>query len=987
MSRPKLSLAVVGTALLILLVAGCSDEATSTPMPTATPSPAPTATPALTSTPAHTPIPSPTPTATPSPTPTPTPSPPDLVVDLLTVSGRDFMGGQSFTLSATVRNEGPGASSPTTLRYYRSTDSTISTEDDEVDSILVARLEASASSTESILTVTPPSPGTYYYGACVAPVPHESNRTNNCSSSVAVTVLPPPPDLTVVEPAVSDSNPMLGQTLVLRFSVRNQGAWVSGPTTLRYYRSTDATITSTDTEVGTDQIHRLNPSDSGAESILTHAPPTPGVYYYGACAEPVSGESDTTNNCSAVVTARVSEFNTDNLPWIADGATNAERRALFRIGELAQIDRSMSQRVAGSLWLSDGVTHDELDVLSLVSRLASTRLDEAVLVTTIPDQTGQLMQDTMSSLWKIRSNHPSRAQRLMREPWVEDGLTAEEAALIVTIGSAIVSQEFFDEMVRGGVVWSETIDLPLAGEVDLFAVGRSEDELHTVLDAMVFATEHLEEFMEVPWPKSDVILLLESEFQIAESDAAGVNNGSRAAIKSASRKRVLYHEMAHFYFGGGGARTPEWLTEGAAEFLMSYAVLKEADLEISFYEEYISSKVRISDDCFSVSTMNVQEWITSGLSVVEDGRVNTCPYRLGLHFLTGLHHILGHEVVLSALRELYETSRSTEATEDKIYQTFLKNTPQSKRDDYRFLYNCLHGRPIQGYTPPPKDAPSSEVRNALVALHHATNGASWKNSQNWLSDSPLDQWHGVLTDCDGSVVALDLGGNQLSGPIPTELGSLADLRHLSLRDNQLSGTIPTELGNLAKLQFLSLGNNELTGEIPAELGSLAKLQALGLWSNQLSGEIPAELGNLAKLQSLRLSHNQLTSEIPTRLGDLIHLEDLNLSGNKLSGTIPTELGSLANLTHLLLSTNRLSGPIPPELGGLANLTHLSLFGNQLSGMIPSELGNLAKLEVLWLGHNRLRGCIPAKLLAITGERDNNQADNDLVRLGLPFCDS
>ena len=50
---------------------------------------------------------------------------PDLVVDTPTVSESAPTAGASFTLNATVRNQGNGSSAFTTLRYYRSTDSTI----------------------------------------------------------------------------------------------------------------------------------------------------------------------------------------------------------------------------------------------------------------------------------------------------------------------------------------------------------------------------------------------------------------------------------------------------------------------------------------------------------------------------------------------------------------------------------------------------------------------------------------------------------------------------------------------------------------------------------------------------------------------------------------------------------------------------------------------------------------------------------------------
>ena len=250
---------------------------------------------------------------------------------------------------------------------------------------------------------------------------------------------------------------------------------------------------------------------------------------------------------------------------------------------------------------------------------------------------------------------------------------------------------------------------------------------------------------------------------------------------------------------------------------------------------------------------------------------------------------------------------------------------------------------------PPSTRQDSPDRDALVALYRATGGDSWTNQANWLrEDAPIALWQGVTTDINNRVTRLYLSDNQLTGPIPTELGGLANLQELYLDDNELTGEIPTELGNLANLEQLSLSQNQLTGPIPTELGGLANLQSLLLWGNQLTGEIPTELGNLANLEQLSLSQNQLTGPIPTELGGLANLQSLSLWGNQLTGEIPTELGNLANLEQLSLSQNQLTGPIPTELGGLANLQSLLLWGNQLTGEIPTEFGNLANLEQLGL---------------------------------------
>ena len=235
---------------------------------------------------------------------------PDLVV-LQSVSVSNPAAIAQFTLSATVRNIGDGDAASTTLRFYRSADATITTSDTEVGTDAVAALAASGSSTHSVELTTPTTPGTYYYGACVDPVAEESDTTNNCFSSLAVTVTLANPlgsaDLTVASPSVSDSNPAAGAQFTFSVTVRNIGVGDAASTTLRYYRSADATITTSDTEVGTDTVAALVASGSSTHSVELTAPTTPGMYYYGTCVDPVAEESDTTNNCLGSVQVGVLE--------------------------------------------------------------------------------------------------------------------------------------------------------------------------------------------------------------------------------------------------------------------------------------------------------------------------------------------------------------------------------------------------------------------------------------------------------------------------------------------------------------------------------------------------------------------------------------------------------------------------------------------------------------------------------------------------------
>lgn len=255
---------------------------------------------------------------------------------------------------------------------------------------------------------------------------------------------------------------------------------------------------------------------------------------------------------------------------------------------------------------------------------------------------------------------------------------------------------------------------------------------------------------------------------------------------------------------------------------------------------------------------------------------------------------------------------------------------------------------------------------ALAALYQNTGGPRWKNSDNWLSEEPLEEWHGVTVGSIGRVVGLRLVENRLKGSLPPELHQLSELGRLDLGFNSLSGTIPPELGLLKNLTSLGLSNNELSGSIPTELGLLSALVDLVLYDNNLTGPIPPELGNLRKLVHLLLGGNELTGTIPAQLGGLDQLAELSLADNHLTGPVPPQLGNIRGLTRLRLSHNELTGQLPAELGNLVRLEDLELRFNRLAGQIPPELGGLSNLTSLWLDHNALTGPIPPELGSLSG---------------------
>ena len=153
--------------------------------------------------------------------------------------------------------------------------------------------------------------------------------------------------------------------------------------------------------------------------------------------------------------------------------------------------------------------------------------------------------------------------------------------------------------------------------------------------------------------------------------------------------------------------------------------------------------------------------------------------------------------------------------------------------------------------------------NALLASGEALAGSA---ELNWSAGTSIADWDGVaLGGQPQRVVQLDLSDKALTGAIPPELGSLAELRRLELSQNELTGPIRAELGGLANLEELSLWENRLSGPIPPFVGDLVDLRRLLLSGNRLSGQVPLQLGDLANLQQHRLSGNRLTGCVPAGL--------------------------------------------------------------------------------------------------------------------------
>ena len=740
---------------------------------------------------------------------------PDLVVDRPTVSESTPDAGASFTLNATVRNQGSGSSSFTTLHYYKSTDSTITTGDTEVDTDFVSRLDASESGDESGSLTAPDTPGTYYYGACVEAVSGESDTQNNCSSAVTVTVgAASAPDLVVDRPTVSESTPDAGASFTLNATVRNQGSGSSSFTTLHYYKSTDSTITTGDTGVGTDFVSSLDASESGDDSVSLTAPDTPGTYYYGACVEAVSGESDTQNNCSGAVTVIVSATaSVPNSPTGLTATANGQTRidlswsepsddsgsaiTGYRV-EVSTNRSSWSDLVSNTGSTNTSYSHTGLTAGSTrhyrVSAINSTGTGSASNTDSATTETASA-PDVVLSAPRVSDSNPTAGASFIVN------ITAENEGSANSQPTTLRFYRSADSTITSSDSQIDTASVPLLGPGGGYVANTRPTAPSTP------GTYYYGACVDAVSGESDTQNNCSSAGTVTVSATASVPESPTRLTATANGQTQIDLSWTASSDDGGAAIT--------------------------------GYRIEVSEDNSTWSNL------------VADTNSTAISY--------------SHTGLTAGTTRHYRVSAINSAGPGPASNTDSATTdaPEQAEAD-----TCATGNAVSDAANNPGLVADCET---LLAARETLRGTA---TLNWSADTAIASWDAVtVSGVPRRVTKIDTSGENLNlaGKIPSELGNLSSLTNLRLSNNELTGSIPAELGNLSSLESLSLWNNKLTGPIPTELGSLSNLTFLRLNWNQLTGSIPSELGNLTNLESMYLGGNRLTGTIPSELGRLTNL--------------------------------------------------------------------------------------------------------------------
>lgn len=249
----------------------------------------------------------------------------DLIEYLLSTTAKDLLAntvspGGTVTVKYNTLNAGHATATGVVVDFRLSTNNTISMSDTSLGTISLGSIsQNSYVNPTATLTIPATQPaGTYYVGWLLSTSASEYSTDDNSvviadeTLTVALAVVGHP-NLRTISPGVSKVSMLTRESFIASATIENLGNAASAATTLRYFASTDATITTSDVQIGTDVVVALGAGGTAAYSEAVSAPTLPGTYWIGGCVNAVADETVTANQCSTGVAIDLTHFTDDSL--------------------------------------------------------------------------------------------------------------------------------------------------------------------------------------------------------------------------------------------------------------------------------------------------------------------------------------------------------------------------------------------------------------------------------------------------------------------------------------------------------------------------------------------------------------------------------------------------------------------------------------------------------------------------------------------------
>ena len=404
--------------------------------------------------------------------------------------------------------------------------------------------------------------------------------------------------------------------------------------------------------------------------------------------------------------------------WVFDGMTVYESNAVRSLATLAEIDPDLARSVIDLAWVSDGLSGLESGIINSLTGIIQRDLELGRNLFNSIDlskvkETKSKERYLLITLHRLRP--PELFDHLIEQPWFTDGLDQEETAFIAALYGVNPQSrhgtflETYKTFIETYYTQSSSVDLPLSETTDIWIFKNTP--FHPNQDFVKLAeelTQSAEEVLGIPLPTADIMHLL------IETDDAHFNHptyfaGNTAVIGIHGDDvpvYLMYHELAHLYFSSFNYF--EWIREGVPEFLSKYASVRAGRISWDEMRENTALDARY---CMDEIAPTLSELVVYQRQLSEDK--SSCNYSFGSYFFIRLYELLGAERFAASMAEIEriridpEVGRALHESiaagtndhriivdrhvENTFYQSFLKNTPPELLDEFKELYERLHG--------------------------------------------------------------------------------------------------------------------------------------------------------------------------------------------------------------------------------------------------------------------------------------------------------
>ncbi|KAG6554619.1 hypothetical protein Mapa_003637 [Marchantia paleacea] len=245
-------------------------------------------------------------------------------------------------------------------------------------------------------------------------------------------------------------------------------------------------------------------------------------------------------------------------------------------------------------------------------------------------------------------------------------------------------------------------------------------------------------------------------------------------------------------------------------------------------------------------------------------------------------------------------------------------------------------------------SPEEEAALELVRDHFGLS--------NWTGDPCVNlNWIKCSNTSDSANVwTIDLTERNLTGPLPSSITGLRQLRELIVYQNELVGEVP-DLSNLTFLTFLDLSENNFTGPIP-DTTAFTNLSQIIVSGNSFSDGFPASLFNHTTVRKIMSNNNPIGGPVPDFSG-VTSIRELYFAQTQVVGSIHDSMEDLIQTTHIEFHNNPNISGVLPNLTGFLGLQYWDASNCDLSGPLP-DFRNAAGLIKAAFSNNNFNGTIP-----------------------------